>query len=81
MKEHDFGYCYAIEFNNGTVKIGKSVNIIKRLSEHRSSARKFCVDIVDIRMQTFTITGVVHDSTFNRGTVLFCVQINHIINQ
>ena len=48
MKEHDFGYCYAIEFNNGTVKIGKSVNIIKRLSEHRSSARKFCVDIVDI---------------------------------
>ena len=32
-------------------------------------------------MQTFTITGIVHDSTFNRGTVLFCVQINHIINQ
>jgi len=48
MKNNDFGYCYAIEFDNGTIKIGKSTSILKRLMEHKRAAGKFNVEIVDI---------------------------------
>lgn len=48
MEDKDIGHCYAIEFDNGTVKIGRTTNIIRRLSQHRSSATRFCVDIQKI---------------------------------
>ena len=41
----------------------------------------YCIDIVYIRMQTFTIACIVHDGTFNGGIVFFGIQINDIINQ
>ncbi len=40
------GHCYAIEFDNGTVKIGKTINPSARFNAHRTSAKKFGVSVV-----------------------------------
>jgi len=46
MKENDTGYCYAIEFSNGTVKVGRTKNLVSRLTDHKKTAKKFDIDIV-----------------------------------
>lgn len=48
MEDMDFGRCYAIEFDNGTVKLGKTTAIVKRLNKHKSDAGKFGVSIVSM---------------------------------
>lgn len=48
MEDMDFGRCYAIEFDNGTVKIGKTTNIVDRIRNHKGNAARFNVGIVSM---------------------------------
>ena len=39
------------------------------------------IDVVYIRVEVFTIARVVHDGNFDRYTLLFCIQVNHIVDE
>lgn len=39
------GFCYVIIFSNGTVKAGKTENLLKRFSQHKSSGIRFGASI------------------------------------
>ena len=39
------GYVYAVEFSDGTVKVGKAKSLHSRLSNHRHDAEKFALSI------------------------------------
>ena len=41
------GFIYVIGFSNGTVKVGRSQDLERRLAAHRSHGRKFGADITD----------------------------------
>ena len=40
-----------------------------------------CIDIIDVRMYIFRESCIVHDCDFNRNSLFFGVQIDHIVNQ
>lgn len=42
---HKDGYVYIVEFNDGTVKVGKAKNLQIRLANHRQDAEKFKLSI------------------------------------
>ena len=85
-----FAEVFTTDFNLLLLQLLRNLVVVSILLQHAcqcsTETLQVCttfdgVDVVDVRVDIFAIRSVIHDSHLDRRVLLFCVQINHVVEE